>query len=303
MTLAFLACAERGRLEPQTLLLVRSIRRWGGRFRDAPVWTFQPRAGTEVSGATAAALRDLSVTHVTERLNERFPDYGIANKVFACAWAEEHVPADVLVFLDSDSVLLGEPAALDLPPGTDAAVRPVDRKHQGSTGPSDPHDAFWRAAYTATGVRGEPSVRTTVDDEEIRAYFNAGLVAARRDAGVMTRWREHFLRLMDASLVPPHGRITFLDQVALATALADTMPRVRIPDATHNYPLPLRPILPRALRETPLDAMVHVHYHKWFQRPGFLREISPPLDPRAERFRWLEERLPLEPTIDDPLRW
>lgn len=303
MNLAFLACVERGRLEPQALLLVRSIRRWAGRYADAPVFTFQPREGTDVSGETSAALRDLGATHVTERLNRRFPDYGIANKVLACAWAEEHVPADVLVFLDSDSVVLGEPAALDLPPGTDAAVRPVDRKHQGSAGPSDPHDAFWRAAYAATGVRSEPRTRTTVDGEDIRAYFNAGMVAARRDAGVLSRWRDHFLALMDASLVPPHGKLTFLDQVSLATSLADRMDRVRVPDPMHNYPLPLRPILPRPLREAPLDAMVHVHYHRWFQRPGFLREIRPPLDPRSERFRWLEERLPLEPVIDDPLRW
>lgn len=303
MSLAFLACAERGRLEGQTLLLCRSIRRFGGRHADAPIHTFQPRAGTEIAPETAAELRSLGVTHVTERLNGRFPDYGIANKVFACAWAEENLPHDVLVFLDSDSVVLGEPAELDLPRGVDAAVRPVDRKHQGSTGPGDPHDPFWVAARAAAGVRADPRVRTTVDDEPIRAYYNAGLVAARRDAKVMTGWRAHFLRLMDAGLVPPHGRITFLDQVSLATALADRGDRVRVPDARHNYPLPLRPMLPRPLRELPLDALVHAHYHKWFQRPGFLRELRPPLDPRSDRFTWLESQLPLTPTIDDPLRW
>ena len=56
MSLAFVACIESGPLEDQTILLCRSIRRFAGRFRDAPIYTFQPRAGTAIARETLDVL-------------------------------------------------------------------------------------------------------------------------------------------------------------------------------------------------------------------------------------------------------
>ena len=55
MSLAFLACVERGRLESQAVLLCNSIRRNAGRFADAAIHTFQPRQGTTITDAAKAA--------------------------------------------------------------------------------------------------------------------------------------------------------------------------------------------------------------------------------------------------------
>src|SRR5439155_21712611 len=59
MGLAFLACVERGPLEEQTTLLCRSIRRYGGRFRAAPIYAFQPRAGHDIAPETRRTLEAL----------------------------------------------------------------------------------------------------------------------------------------------------------------------------------------------------------------------------------------------------
>ena len=86
--LAFIACVERGRLEDQTILLCRSIRRFGGVYRDAPIYLFQPRPGMDVSERTLAVLCELGAVHISEPLNLDFSDEGTLNKIFVCAYAE-----------------------------------------------------------------------------------------------------------------------------------------------------------------------------------------------------------------------
>ncbi|MGI9014941.1 MAG: hypothetical protein ACR2GY_11930, partial [Phycisphaerales bacterium] len=173
MTLAFLACVEAGPLEAKAILLCESIRRYAGALAHAPIHTFQPRRETAIAPATYEALSQLDVIHHTDLLNHTHHNYAIGNKMFAAAWAEQHVPAELLVFVDTDTFFLNEPAELLLPDGIDAAVRPVDRKRFGSTGPDDEYEPYWQRLYELTSVRACPFVTTAVDGENIRAYFNA----------------------------------------------------------------------------------------------------------------------------------
>ena len=57
-SLVFVACVEPGRLEAQTVLLCRSIRRFAGRHRDARIVAVQPRRGGELRPDTRSALAD-----------------------------------------------------------------------------------------------------------------------------------------------------------------------------------------------------------------------------------------------------
>ena len=302
MRLAFLACVERGRLESQSLLLCRSIRRNVGRFRDAPIHTFQPRAGTTIEDATLTELRAMGVQHHTDTLNRDFVDYPISNKVFACAHAEQTLDEDVLVFIDTDTVFVNQPDEFDLPAGVHAAVRPVDHKNCGSTGPGARDDPYWRRLYELCGVSRSPFIETAVSAQRIRAYYNSGLVCVRRSVGIFQRWLEHFLLVARVNHLP-NGNIHYLDQLTLATALAQfDNGEVRVLKPNYNYPIPKRPLLPPVF-QYPLDNLVHIHYHRWFNRPNFLREIRPAFNPESEMFRWLDGHLPLQPTIDEALRF
>lgn len=302
MTVAFLACVERGKLEAQALLLCRSIRRNAGRFSNAAIHTFQPREGTAIDDSTLGVLRELGVHHHTETLNRDFLEYPISNKVFACAHAERTLSEEVLVFLDTDTVLVNEPGEFDLEASVQAAVRPVDHKNCGSMGPKARTDAYWIRLYELCGVTQRPFVETSVSGQRIRAYYNSGLVCVRRSAGIFNRWLEHFLRVAKEGHLP-QGNIHYLDQLTLATALGHfSNGGVRLFDPRYNYSMPKRPLLPPE-RQYPLDQLVHLHYHRWFQRPNFLREIRPLFDFESEMFRWLEGHLPLPPLIDEPLRF
>ncbi len=41
--LAFVICTEPGRLEPQSLMLAESIRKFCGNLKDTPIYSFHPR--------------------------------------------------------------------------------------------------------------------------------------------------------------------------------------------------------------------------------------------------------------------
>lgn len=297
MSVAFVLCVEAGNLENQAGLLVRSIRRWGGGYSQSRIVAYRPRVGPPLRRETID-LFDAHAVDLDETVRNRdLHHYPIGNKVFAAAAAEHDLDDDVVVFLDSDTVILGEPSDLDLSGGAAIALRPVDRKGRGSEGPHDPADAYWTRLYDLCGVQDDRFVTTTVDGLSVRAYWNAGLIAARRDAGIFGRWLRDLCTLARAGHLPG-GKMTNLDQVALSTATAD-VDDITVLDHRYNYPLPLRARLPEPMRTLGIDQLVHVHYHQWFNRSGYLSLVRPPLDRTSARYEWLSAALPFEPLIHD----
>jgi hypothetical protein len=297
MSLAFVICVEPGPLEDQAVLLCRSIRRYAGRYRGAMIAAFQPRAGVVVPAATRDALDSLGVEFRDEPINTNYADCPYSNKIYASARAEQVLSEDVLVFLDSDSMFTGEPFELDLPAGVDGAALPVCNRRLGSLGPDDENDAYWRKLYELCGVTTDARVRTVIDEQSIRPYFNSGLVAARRDCGLFSRWKEDFEVLMTSGHIPPSTGPDGMDEFSLAATLGRAIARVRVLDLRYNYPLTWleRKQLPAPWREAQLEELVHVHYRFYFTLPGYLERVEPPLDPGGEVVRWLEGLLPLKP--------
>jgi hypothetical protein len=301
MSVAFLVCVERGSLEAQTILLVESLRRFGGRYGDAPVHAYRPRAGDPLPEATVERLRDLGAELHEDTLNAEHDYDPMLNRIFVGRHAERTLADDVIVFCDSDAVFTGEPRGLDIGPELDAAARPVGEVGKGSRGPGDRRDEYWLRMYELAGVEARPFMRTGIGRRRIRAYWNAGLVATRRRAGVFDRWHGVLMRLLDAGHVPQTKRNPAIDQLSLAATLSLAPDRTKTLGPAYNYPIQKRALLPPRLRRMDLTDIVHVHYHRWFNLPGFLERVEPPLDRTSEPFRWLAERLPLEPTIDEPM--
>jgi hypothetical protein len=291
-----LICVEQGRLETEALLLVESLRAWGGACADAPVYAFAPRAGLEPAPDTVERLEAMAVTVITEPMVGRFADTPTYNKVTVSAWAERELDHDILVFTDTDSIFLGEPTEL-LGDDWDAAMRPVDRRIAGSRGKGK-NEPYWRKMYELLGVKARPFVQTGVGQQPIRAYWNSGLIGARRSAGLFEAWEDALIRLHDADLVPekwPH----FMDQLSWAAVTADHHDRVHILPPSYNYPLRHRGAVEPEATTFDLDDLVHVHYRLWFHMTESLAKVNPPFDPGRDRYRWLDERLPLLPIVED----
>lgn len=296
----FLIRVARGKLESQSVLFVESVREWGGGLSDAAVYAFT-LPDDAPSADTLDRLRALDVNAVELRPETPYRDPPVLNKVHVSAWAERELDHEVLAFVDSDTVFLDEPTEL-VDGGWLAAAKPVgNSRTAGSTGPGDPNEPYWQRVYDELGVRSWPYVTTTVDRARVRAYWNTGLVAARREAGLFGAWEEALVRLFESGCV--FKKPVLMEQVAWSAVIADIHDRVRILPEEYNYPLPKRRFLPAGVRDLDLDDLVHVHYHRWGHLPGFLDELRPPLDPASDRYRWLEDKLPLVPTIEGPFRW
>ena len=178
-------CIENNETRGQALLLIESLREFGGRFAKSPILAVAPRQGLGVDPATRARLDALEVTYHEEALNTVCPLYGSANRVYAAAWAARHSSAETLFVLDSDTLFLGEPEI----PGSewDLAVRPVDVKGPTSEGPGDPFESYWVAVCELAGMSVEalPFVETVLDRRRVRASDNGGYAGVRRASGLL----------------------------------------------------------------------------------------------------------------------
>jgi hypothetical protein len=262
------------------------------------------RAGPELAPATYAALDELGVTLHEEVLNREHNDYVHANTLYAMCWAEEFLDTDIIVWCDSDKVFLNEPSEFELAPSSVAAGS--SPHYQGpphgprSTGPGHPLDPYWLKMYELAGVRARPYVRTMIEGLAVRAFWNCGLLVFRRDAGLAHEWMAFFKRLLEAGHIPGYG-ILNVDQLSAAAVLTRRAGDVEQLSSRYNHNLALRARLPEPERSYELSDLVSLHYHVWFNRENFLEDLRPRLDPTSERYLWLQQFLPLEPTNQRPI--
>jgi hypothetical protein len=290
--IAFILCAERGVLERTSVLFARSLRQFGGRLRDAPIHTYAPRHGFDIGAGTKRDLEKLEVTHHYHPLNLRFPDYPLANKPFVAAFAERTLAADVIVFADSDMIVLSEPSALIIPEDHDVGIRPVDLKGIGVSDERDEEYPYWHDLYGVCGVKDKSFVKATVSGERIFSYWNTGLIASRTTKQLFSGWLENFTKVMSAGLIPKAGR-HFVEQSSFAASALATKTRVfQLPNA-YNYPIHLHAQLPITKKIKSLDDMVIIHYHSIFQRTGKYADNNPlaAFLNCNERSRWLIKQL------------
>jgi glycosyltransferase involved in cell wall biosynthesis len=310
-TATFVLCIENNGIRDQALLLCESIRRYAGRYRDAPIIAYAPRPGLGVDTTTRSMLADMNVDYVDEPLNIECQEYGSANRVAAGAHAEKHVRSDFIVVLDSDTVWLAEP---ELPLDADAAVRPVDLKGSATRGPGDRYEDYWQklADLGGTSLDRLPWMHTTIGGERIRASYNGGLIVVRRSMGILERCANIFFasahaelrphRGLGADIIASTGRVGRIaseywgsNQAALALAIWGTTSRVRHYPDRYNVPLHLvaadGEMDPRWLAHSP----VHLHYHWMFgaryRELGL--ELLERLSVSSEQRSWLAARTPL----------
>ncbi len=288
--IAFLICTEPGRLEDQSLLLAESIRKFCGHLKDTPVYSFHPRVGEPISIQTRKAFEALEVIHQQLPINTDFHDYYLANKPLVCAYAEQNIDADILVFLDSDKCFFSEPNEFLLPPGYDVAMRPEYGKGVGSIGNQDPQDKYWKKLYEVLGVQREIFVNTPIGNKKIRAYWNSGLVAVRRNAGIFSSWKENFEKIMHLQITPTQGNY-FVEQSVLSATICLLEKNVITFSPSYSYPLPLHNRLSKESKITSFNQLVSIHYFNtfyykdWRKRMNSLRNI----DKNHEKYEWLCE--------------
>jgi hypothetical protein len=297
--IAFILCTEGGALEPESLLMVESFRKYTGKFKDAPLYSFQVREKNDVSAETIAKLTAFGVDHQKVVLNTKYPDYPLANKPLLCAYAEQHVDADIIVFLDSDLVFFSEPTEFLLPPEYDIGIRPEHHQTIGSVGSSDPNEAYWLRLYHIAGVTDiDRFVTTTVDQKKVRAFWNSGVVAFRRSTGICAAWQRTIEQLVEVGT-----NITtenwYYEQSALSATICATTAKVFNFSPGYNYPVHSHNAMPVAEQLGSMEDIVCIHDHLFRPRKEAYRERTwvktlkhmKKFDRSTPKYKWLYEYL------------
>jgi hypothetical protein len=232
----------------QARFLVESLRAFGGNLRDCPVWIFQPEANNlpEFSGLG-------EITPFCLEIEAPFRHYELAEKVFACAQAEEMAVGEArsLVWLNLDCLVVNPPVLFDLGTSFDVALRPVHIRNVGSAA-GEPMDEYWERIYQMVEVKDVCySVESFVDSEIIRPYYNTHCFSVNPSRRILQAWRECFKMLVSetefqAGPCQDELHRIFLHQAVLSALITKNVvqERIRMLPPEYSYPLHLLDRLP-----------------------------------------------------------
>jgi hypothetical protein len=301
-SVCFVACVESGPLEAQTVRLAESLRSFGGALADSEILAISPRFGPPLSGSTRRRFRELGVRHERLRSHPRYAWYHYLNTPIALAAAEDLTEASIICWADSDLLFMGEPSELLLDRDVDFIAGTIDDGVVGSTGEGSPHEADWRRLLGLLDLDADtlPWVRTQIDHQRIRLYFQAGVFAYRRGMGFSKYYLDMCTDVLDQGFGFAHKAENYLDQVCLGLAVHKLGLRWRQLDVTHNFPM--ASFLPQFDLPEQLARARILHYHDAMQ-PEFwdvcLERLSPA---HPQVHSWLSAREPLTDPAPAPWR-
>ncbi len=301
-SMTVVSCVEAGGLEPKTIRMVESLRRFGGRFADVDVIAVTPRLGPPLAAETRRRMDELGIRHLKVRPRTRYVWHHYMNKAQAVMAAEQATEADSILWIDSDIIFLREPNELELPDGIDFVASAPDTGLIGSSGSEDPHDAFWSRCASLIGKQVDDLPwLTTGDGHRIRFYWNAGLFVYRRSSRFGSEFVSDFERAMAEGVARNHAQVHGMDQVILGlTVLRLGLGWRAIPD-TSNFPV--LSFLPENFDPVKVEPVTVLHYHDSMS-PDLLPKLLETLAPaHPEVHAWLASEGPVVDPLSRPHRW
>lgn len=307
--LALIFIVERGYLESQALLLAKSVKMFAEKGVALDMFGCSVRESNYPDITTVKELEKMGATVICENLNKEFDYFPLCNGIYASAYIESMYPEyDGYLLVDTDTLFLGaiQERMLEMPA---LIMRIVDNKGIGSNGEKDPNDYFWQQSFDFFGMDLLPvNVKTTVRKELIRPYYNSGFVLAFQLEGFMNAWKKDFLSLMrsdirtSASASRHRQDYGFIEQFTLSVTSKRFEQHLKLAPETINYPLPFKPKIQDRPGHPVFQELIHVHYHRWFQHPGFLDYVTTDEDKKSLQYQWLKKRVPLKPFITGPFK-
>jgi len=280
-------------------LMIESLRAFGGRFQDAPVWVYLTEGLLASESEHLAGIESLGGSFMLGQAPEEATWFYLSRKVFASAQAEAEAAgkADILAWLDVDTIFLQEPGEFILPKGKSLGYRPVMHLNI-SPLYDEPLDDFWKRAYDKMSVpkaRGFPMV-TVADGDKIRPYINAGCLIVRPERGLLREWAETFPLLYRDPVLKEMCRKDerkriFIHQVALSGAFMRHLGRDEIRELSGrvNYPLFFGEMFGSKRDFHDIGEAVTIRYESFFDNPppDWEKRLSGPPD----RIAWLKAHL------------
>jgi hypothetical protein len=279
---AFLTYVASTDQEKAALVLLRSLRTFGGSLAKAPFFVAQVDPGDWQPGR----LRKAGAGMIAVPAAPNAPAYPFLAKVLALAAAEKHLQGKfrTVIYMDAETVILNNPSAWVLASGKSVAIRPVHLVNQVGINNGQPLDAYWEGIYKHLGQlpADRPPLRSLVDQQDIQPYYSCVIMAFDPALGLMAQWKGAALALMadkafqEAAVKDPRHRV-FLHQAVLSAMLNLRLApeRIEVPGRLANYPMSLHGRMPAELQAQSLDAVVCLYVDSlWQSRPDWWRDMA-----------------------------
>jgi hypothetical protein len=279
-------------------IMIESIRRFAGRFKDTPVWVYLTEGLLASESGLLEKIESLGAGFRLGEAPEEATWFYLSRKVFAAAQAEEAAAgkADILAWLDVDTIFLQEPDEFLLPKGKSLGFRPVMHRNI-SPLYDEPLDEFWKRAYEDMAIPESlvfPMI-TVADEDRIRPYINAGCLVVRPERGLLRKWAETFALLykdpaMKEMCRQEERRRIFIHQVALSGAVMKHLKRDEMLELSDrvNYPIFFGEMFGAKKYFHDISEAVTIRYESFFVDPpaDWEKTLSGP----ADRIDWLKEQ-------------
>jgi hypothetical protein len=280
-------------------ILMESLRTFGGRHKDAPVWVYLTDGLLASESEDLEKIESLGGEFRLGEAPEEATWFYLSRKVFASAQAETEAAGqtDILGWLDVDTLFLQEPGEFILPKGKSLGYRPVTHRNI-SPLYEEPLDEFWKRAYHKMLIPESavfPMV-TPADGDKIRPYINAGCLIVRPERGLLRKWAETFGLLYKDPVLKDlcrrdERKRIFIHQAALAGAVMKNLGRGEMIELSDkiNYPIFFGEMFGSKRSFHDIREAVTIRYESFFDSPppDWDKLLSGPPD----RIAWLKARL------------
>lgn len=270
--ITFIYVIEKGILEKQTILSIKSLRTFGGDLKNSPVKCFCPRPNKNLSPNTKMILKTLSAELINDKINSKYTYYPLANKPLVCSHSTEFTNTPHVAFVDSDTIFLNEPNLLTIN-SHPIKIGPPVSQNVGTTGKGDKNYNYWNSLLKRYSIDDDFIKSTPLSsNKKIIGYWNTGVMSLN-DKNFFKEWKDTFTDMLDNGLTPPNG-IYMTEQVSLAITIHRLKASVyELPHAYNYHTTGQNIVKPEHLLQT-IDDMVIMHYHHALRRSHFINPIG-----------------------------
>ncbi|MFW9967734.1 MAG: hypothetical protein ACFFEA_11335 [Candidatus Thorarchaeota archaeon] len=283
--------------EASTLLLLESIRAFGGSLANVAVWCFMPESRKQISTKTQRRITELEVDLVPFDIDPEIATFPFTRHAQAAALAESRSigEADLVAWLAPNTLVLQEPGKFLLRGGISLGYRPVHHKLLGLKY-DDPLDTFWSAVYEFCNVPDERvfAMKPQVENLAIRPYFNAGCLVVRPERSLFQSWRDMFLEVYQEpvfvkSYQEDSRYAIFVHQALLSGVILSRMTNDEIEELPANYNYPLNLYLEDFTDNRPdsLEECITIRHEGFYRDPDWASKM-----PAGKELKdWIAKRL------------
>ena len=190
-------------IDIETILLVDSIREFGGSLADSRILLFLVQPESNLPSSRLDYFKKNKVELIPVSLDPEIAKFSFTISVHSASEAEKMVEnkSEILVWLAPNGFIIKEPKDFLLTQSKNFGYKPVHHILIGSKF-DEPLDEFWKLIYDKCEVNKETvfPMKTHVDGNTLRPYINSGFLIVRPEKGFLRKYWENYKKLFSRQI-------------------------------------------------------------------------------------------------------